>query len=92
MTDQERPEGKDGGAIEDVLSDEDEHDCQGHGDDDFGIDDGNLVDVFQQASKSLLAVEEADGTKRTDQCGYDSADGGDDEGITQGSEGFLVGE
>ena len=79
MTDQQCPEREQCLTVEELCSDKDEHNRQGHGDDDFGIDDRNLVDVFDKGAETFLAVVDADGTKCTDDSGKKGGDDGDDE-------------
>ena len=81
MTNQKGPEGKQSFTIEEVGADEDEHDGEGHGQDDFGVDDRNLVDILDECTEAFLAVEDADGTEGTDEGGEQRGNDGDDQGI-----------
>ena len=80
----ERPEGEEGFAPEEVLPEEDEHDRQGHGKDDLGIDDGYLIDVLDKGTEAFPAIVDADGAEGPDDGRDKGGNGGKDEGIAKG--------
>ena len=81
MADEQSPEAEYVRPTEDIRLEEDEHDGQGEGDDDLGVDDRNLVDAFQDFAATPLGIERADGAAGAKDGGKGGGDEGDEQGI-----------
>ena len=61
MAGKKGPEAEDVGATEEVIAAENEENRKGQGDDDFGVNDGNLGGIFDDALPNFLGIEGTDG-------------------------------